>query len=91
MRGERLAVSLALTAAEIIDRIEHLLLRIGLPWVGRNARVGLRTRPPGRPATAPGSAAGVQLEILEWCDVRGPTEVEDGQRPGRGFRPLLPR
>ena len=53
MRGERLAVSLALTAAEIVERIEHLLLRIGLPWVGRDARVGLRTRPRERPVAAP--------------------------------------
>ncbi len=43
----------------------------------------------GRPLEP--SAAGVQLEILEWCEVRGPTEFEDGQSPGRGFWPLLAR
>ena len=187
MTGDRLIVTFVLTAAEIVERIEYLLVRIGVPtrrteWkvkvAGTSAQAGTTHIAPesisssqcgrlfceiynARCCTAVGSrsgsggmkgtersdyegaamaeidfrsmpvgehdgthialcpkcgrhgrvlprlgggrvydhvarplepnAAGTQLEILEWCEVRGRTRSEDGQSPGRGFRPLLPR
>ncbi len=59
------------------------------PTCGRHGRVlprlggGLVYDHVARPLEP--SAAGIQLEILEWCEMPGPTEFEDGQQLGREF------
>ena len=52
MMGERLALSLGLTATEIIERMEHLLLRIGVRWTpkGKGESAALS---PGKRVAAP--------------------------------------
>ena len=53
MMGERLALRLGLTAAEVVERMEHLLLRIGVRWTPRGRKGERAALSPGKRVAAP--------------------------------------
>jgi hypothetical protein len=53
--GELLALAVALTAAEVVERMEHLLLSIGVRWAAREGSARVRSCPPAERVGAPES------------------------------------
>jgi len=51
--GERLALVVALTAAEVVERMEHLLLRISVRWTARDGARRVLPCPPGKRVGGP--------------------------------------
>jgi hypothetical protein len=85
MIGERLALVVALTAAEVVERIKHLLVGISVRWAPERAG---RVRP-----CPPEELVGVpeMTIVAARRQVAEPTKFEDVPTPGRESWPRLLR
>lgn len=84
--GERLALVVALTAAEVVERIEHLLVGISVRWAARERAGRVRPCPPEELVGVPEMTI-----VAARRQVAQPTKFEDGPTPGRESWPRLPR